>query len=92
MMVQMTNDMKEILKKHGAVKASLFGSIARGDAKLDSDVDILVEFSKGKKLSLFDLVSIQGELEKKVGKKVDLVTKVNRFVEPYIKKDLIEIL
>lgn len=52
--------------------AAIFGSFARGDAKKTSDVDILINF-RGQK-SLMDLVRLQFELEKKIGRKVDLLT------------------
>ncbi len=61
-----------ILKKNGVKKASLFGSVVTGEATKKSDVDILVEF-KGKK-SLLDLAGLELELEKKLGRKVDVLT------------------
>lgn len=61
-----------VLENEGVIKAAVFGSHATGEARQDSDVDLLVEFS-GRK-SLFDLVGIKLELEKILGKKVDLLT------------------
>ncbi|MFH1841046.1 MAG: nucleotidyltransferase family protein [Candidatus Shapirobacteria bacterium] len=60
------------LKRQGVTKAAIFGSVARGEAKKNSDVDMLIKFS-GKK-SLLDLVRLQYVLEDKLGKKVDLLT------------------
>ena len=56
-----------ILKRQGVIKAALFGSIARGEMKKNSDIDILVKLKKGK--SLFDFVELKLELEEKLGKK-----------------------
>ena len=61
-----------VLKSQGVLKAALFGSVVRGEAKKKSDVDILVDFSERK--SLLDLVRLQFVLEDKLGKKVDLLT------------------
>lgn len=61
-----------ILKRQGVTKAAIFGSVARGEMKKSSDVDILVKLEKGK--SLFDFVKLKFELEDKLGKKVDLVS------------------
>ncbi len=61
-----------ILKRQGVTKAAFFGSFARGEAGKKSDIDMLIKF-KGQK-SLMDLVRLQFELEKKIGKKVDLLT------------------
>ncbi len=61
-----------ILRRHGVMKASVFGSFARGEAKKGSDVDLLVKLPKGK--SLLDLVSLKLELEEKLGRKVDVLT------------------
>lgn len=70
------NLIKTILKKDGRVSAAwLFGSIARGEEKLNSDVDIMVEMSNAKKYSMFDLLDIAFIIEKKISRKVDLVEK-----------------
>jgi len=70
-----------ILKEAGVLKSSLFGSVARGEARPDSDVDILVELPEGK--SMFDLVRLELKLQEVLGKKVDLVT--YRSVHPLLK-------
>lgn len=60
-----------ILWKYPIKSASIFGSYARQEARKESDIDILVEFSSG--ISLLQFVNIQLELEDILGKKVDLV-------------------
>ncbi len=83
-----------ILKKNGVVRAGIFGSYARGDAKRDSDVDVLIKIRKGKKFSLFDLVGLQMELEEKLGKKVDLLTYngLSLHLKKYILEDEVRII
>lgn len=49
----------------------LFGSYVRGDQTPDSDIDVLVDFEKP---IGFDFINLQIDLEKVLGKKVDLVT------------------
>jgi uncharacterized protein len=52
----------------------LFGSYARGDAKEDSDVDLIIEIDDTKKrLSLFDFLGLQPGIGNSLNKKVDLV-------------------
>ena len=74
------------LTKQGAKKIGLFGSAARGEERLDSDIDVLVEFSEVK--SLFEMVGIEIELTDMLGKKIDLVTEGN--LSPYIKDKVME--
>ena len=59
-----------ILKKYGVKKAGVFGSIVRGEAKEDSDIDILVEIEN--KISLLDFIGLKLELEEALRRKVDL--------------------
>jgi hypothetical protein len=61
-----------ILKKHGVLKASLFGSWVRGEQKIESDIDMLVELEEGK--SLLDLIGLELELEERLKRKVDVLT------------------
>ncbi|CAB3290140.1 DNA polymerase beta domain protein region [Methanocaldococcus lauensis] len=81
-----------ILLKHGVKRASIFGSYARGEQKDTSDVDILVEFGKGK--SLLDLVRLKYELEEVLGKKVDLLTynSIHPLLKDRILKEAVDIL
>lgn len=53
-------------------RLSLFGSHLRGDAKPDSDVDLLVELSEP--VGLFDFVGMQFHLERSLERRVDLLT------------------
>ena len=57
-------------KKYGMTKIGIFGSVARGEQKEDSDVDVCYE---GKAPSFITLDMIQTELEQLLGSKVDLV-------------------
>lgn len=61
-----------ILQDQGVTKAAIFGSYATGEAKKNSDVDLLVEFQERK--SLFDIVGIKLALETILKKNVDLLT------------------
>ncbi|NQE44497.1 hypothetical protein C5S31_00560 [ANME-1 cluster archaeon GoMg2] len=61
-----------ILERYGAKKIAIFGSYARDEAKPESDIDIIVEFSERK--SLLDLVGIEQELSDALGVNADLLT------------------
>ena len=76
----------EALGKHGVRRASLFGSVVTGEATVNSDIDILVEF-EGRK-SLLDLVELKMELEDLLGKKVDVLTYES--LHPLLKERILE--
>lgn len=61
------------LRADGVLSLSLFGSQARGDARPDSDVDLLVEFGPG--VSLFDWMRIEEELGGVLKKPVQIATR-----------------
>ncbi len=81
-----------LLKEAGVVRSSLFGSYVRGEETESSDIDMLIEFPKGK--SLLDLVRLERKLGEVLGKKVDLVTynSVSPLLKGYIFKDELQIL
>ena len=62
-------------KKFKVTKLSLFGSVLRGTARSDSDIDLLVEFESTAKPTLFDLAEMKQELSELLGgRTVDLRT------------------
>ena len=60
-------------QKWGVTEFALFGSVLRPDFRPDSDIDVLVSFAPEAKVSLFRLVEMQSELERILGRPVDLV-------------------
>ena len=76
----------ELVDRYNISALSLFGSVARDDAREDSDVDILVEFSRP--VSLFQFIELQQRLEGLLGCKVDLGTP--RSLKPRIKEQVLK--
>ena len=65
-------EIMKIAAKHGACNVRIFGSVARGEAGENSDIDFLVELEPGR--SLLDLSKLAVELEDLLNRKVDVVT------------------
>lgn len=64
----------EFCRRHGVRRLSLFGSALRGELSPDSDVDLLIEFLPGQRVSLLDIGGMTLELEAIIGRRVDLRT------------------
>lgn len=65
----------EFCKRWNVSEFAIFGSALRTDFRPDSDVDVLVSFAPGSKVSLFDMVHMQDELRQIFGRDVDLISK-----------------
>jgi hypothetical protein len=61
-----------LAKRYGASHVRVFGSVARGEATEDSDVDLLVTAAKG--VSVFDMVGLWLALKNLLGAEVSLIT------------------
>lgn len=70
-----------VATRHGARSIRLFGSLARGEARPDSDVDLLIELEPGR--SLLDLIAIKQDLEDILDRSVDVLTE--RSLSPYLR-------
>lgn len=66
---------KTIASRHGATNLRLFGSVARGEERSGSDIDLLATLEKGR--TLFDLAAIRSELEELLGAAVEVVPDSN---------------
>ena len=73
-----------IAGSHGATEVRLIGSVARGEARPDSDIDLLVTWSEG--ASLLDQAALMLELEKLLGRKVDIAS--DGWVKPAIRESV----
>jgi len=71
----------QICKNNDIVFLAIFGSFLRGDFTEESDIDLLVRFSKPK--GLFDIVRIERALSEVLGRKTDLLTEAS--ISPYLK-------
>ena len=74
----------EIAEKRGARNVRVFGSIARGEQRSGSDIDILVDFQPGR--SLLDLTGLWLDLEEALGSKVDVVS--SRGLKPRVEREI----
>ena len=67
-----TDEIKAVVARHRGRAIAVFGSVARGEERPDSDLDFLVEFESGS--SLFDLVRLQADLRALLSRPVDVVS------------------
>ena len=86
--IDLQQKLSPIFQNYGITRASVFGSISRGEAGPESDIDLLVKL--GKPMGMFKYMDLIEEIEEKLHRKVDLLTEgnVNKFLEPYIRPDL----
>lgn len=87
------SQLQNLLAKHraeldafGVAELHVFGSVARGEARPDSDVDIMVRFAGP--ASIFTLVHLKDFLEELVGRRVDLVTEAG--LRPWMRESVRE--
>ena len=77
--------LKKIFAENDVAFIGIFGSVAKGEDSSESDIDLLVTFSKSK--GLFALVKFERELSELFGRKVDLVTEAA--LSPYLREDIL---
>ena len=82
------SDNKELLKNQGVLRIGLFGSFARNQGRVRSDLDFLVEFERP---TFNNFMNLAFSLEKLFGRHVDLVTMdgLSSHVRPYIEKEVV---
>jgi predicted nucleotidyltransferase len=61
------------LRAAGVTRLALFGSVARNEAQVGSDIDLLAAFDAGREFSLPDILGIENRLTDLIGHPVDLV-------------------
>ena len=76
----------DLCRQHDVSMVGIFGSMARGEAKKESDIDLIVRFSKRK--SLLAMVRLERELGEALGRKVDLLTEPA--ISPYMRERVLK--
>jgi uncharacterized protein len=81
------------LRKRGVDHLYVFGSVARGDAGLDSDIDLAIDVAPDADFSLLDLVGVKQQAEDLLGWPTDLVERkmLKRFVRPEVEREATQI-
>ena len=76
----------DAIKARGATSLYLFGSTVRDEAKLDSDLDLFIDYNPNERFSLVDLVDLKLFLEDELGAKVDVTTRDS--LDPMLRDDI----
>lgn len=83
--IELLKSNQTAFEQFGIVKIGLFGSFARNEQSYHSDIDLIVEFEKGKK-SYSNFFSLSEYLEKLFNNKVDLLT--DKGISPHLKSSI----
>jgi len=83
---QIKQSILPILRRYGVSKAALFGSIATGQMRPDSDIDVLVQIDSD--ISLLDFVGLKLELEQALKRNVDVVEYDT--IKPFLKETILK--
>ena len=76
------DDIRQITAKHGAYNVRVFGSVVRGEAGPESDIDLLIE--KGPTTSSWFPAGLVLDLEELLGRRVEIVTE--KALNPYLRE------
>ena len=76
----------DAIKALGATSLYLFGSVARDEARTQSDLDLFIDYDPEGKFSLLELVGIKRLLEDELGVKVDVTTRDS--LHPMLRADI----
>ncbi len=84
---QKRDEIRRIAESHGAYNVRLFGSVARGEAGPDSDVDLLIDV--GEKTSSWFPAGLILDLEDLLGRRIDVVTEraLRPELRPYVLRE-----
>jgi len=74
-----------VLKRHFIRRAAIFGSLAKGNMSIDSDIDLLIEPEKN--FTIFQMIKLEEEISELIKHKVDLVE--YSALKPSIKDDVL---
>jgi predicted nucleotidyltransferase len=90
-LIQIRKKITPIFKQYGVILADVFGSVARGEAKPSSDLDLVVTLRKP--IGIFKLNEMNDKLETSLHTRVDMLThnSINRRLKPYITSSLVRI-
>jgi len=77
----------EVAARHGVSNIRVYGSVARGEANRESDVDFLVDIEKGR--SLFDLGAFYADLEDLLGCKIDVGTEIKPRLREHVEAEAV---
>ncbi len=78
------NYKKDVAKQYNILTIGVFGSVARGELKKNSDVDVVIRISEP---DLFMLAGIKNDLEERLQRPVDIVT-YRETMNPFLKKKI----
>jgi uncharacterized protein len=84
-LVHVGQEILDIAARHGARNIRVFGSVARGDNRSDSDVDLLVDVEPGR--TLLDVTALEQDLQELLGRRVDVLTKAS--LSPYLQQRIL---
>lgn len=90
--LKLLEESKPVLaQRYGVTRLALFGSTLRGDARADSDVDVLVGFDGPATSARY--FGVQFYLEDLFGRPVDLVTEkaLRAELRPYVERELVDV-
>jgi predicted nucleotidyltransferase len=74
---------EQALRGRGVVHAALFGSLARGDTRPNSDIDIMIEIDPDARMTVFEYVYLKDYIGTLFDKPVDVVTREG--LKPYVR-------